>query len=923
MSGTRNSGPLLIRIARRAEGAEPQLSEPRATTNERTGDPVLTLKILPPRPRKNVLPRPRLDRPVLRQADVPVAIVEAPTGYGKTLLLAQWRRAAMAEGAAGAWLKLDEQDDARRLLHGIAMSMRQATGRPGFAAGVESWQPDADWPLNAAAGLLAEWSQLAHPVVLILDDFERLTSPEARVVAHYLIANLPPNGRIFLGARAISDRAWLMEQQAYGRLVLIGRSELAFTLEESVAFLKERLPTGLSSNIAAQLHERTGGWPVGLELFVATLDRTKETPSVLSLIHTGSRRFAGTIIDEGFRSVARYVVKSAVAARPAVMEKFLIEISILDRLNPRICTEVTRRADAGELIAQLRQATPLVVDREDGWSELHHIAAAYLREQAAALPPRRRRSLHARAASWLMRHQCWEEATGHAFEAGNEVAALDCIEKCAGALLASGNIELLDSWFNRLPGEEIRKRPLLRRTLAFRMAIKCVPEHAALVEDLASSTEPQERFTAAVIRALGAMHVDDPDAAASILAEWREHASSDDPVLLRTYYNVRRWLDGLDGRPRKYRQWGEGASPVLGHAAFAGAETLHAHAVNYLNNGQPLLASRLLVPALARFEESFGRRSTPALMTAITLAAVANELDDLVQVRTLMADRLDRVDPPLLPELMSMGYIAMANLVLSEGQANRALDHLEFLFERAQASAFPRIQAIAAVELVKFHTGAGRIEPCQRLLLELESIARRLQERESLHARPVLLLLHLARARTSWAERDAQSAYTNCESAIEVARSIRNRRLEFEARLLRSAILHDRASEISPDLAEVACLARDLRLNRMIREAAQFLDPTLLRAIQVPAESEPRAARLRGPESRRARASWDSSAMMTARECEVLRLLSRGMSNKEIAIALDIGAGTIKWHLKNLFLKVQATDRKQAVARARLLGLID
>jgi len=884
---------------------------------EHVGDPVLALKIMPPRPRKNVLARTRLDRRVMRQADVPVVIVEAPAGYGKTLLLAQWRRAAMAEGAAGAWLRLDEQDDDRRLLAGIAMAVQQATGRPGFGAQMEAARTDTEWPQNAPAALLAEWSRLAHPVVLVLDEFDRLTNPAAQSIARYLIANVPANGRIFLGARAIGDRPWLLELQAYGRLVLLDRTELAFTLEESIAFLKERLPSGISSNIAAQLHDRTGGWPIGLELFVAALDRANETPSVLTLIHTGSRRFAGTVIDEGIRNVAGFVVKSAVDAHTDDVAKFLTEVSILGVLNVEICKEVTRRGDAGELIAELRKSTPLIVDRQDGWFELHQVGADYLREQAAQLPQEHRRGLHMRAAAWLMRNECWEEATKHALEAGDDANALDCIEKCVDTLLASGKIELLDQWFKRLPAHEIRARPRLRLALAFRMAIKGAPEHAALVEDLASSKEPQERFTAAVVRAVGAMHIDDPDQAAATLSEWRERAESEDPVLLRSYYNVRRWLDTLDGLPRKYRQWGEGASPVLGKAALAGAETLHAHAITYLTNGQPLLATRLLTPALARFDESLGRRSSPALMTAITLASVANELDDLAQIRTLLADRIDRVDPPLLPELMSMGYIAIASLSLSEGQSNRALDQLEFLLERARASAFPRIQAIAALELIKFHGAAGRIEPCQRVLRELESIAENLSARHSLNAKPVRLLMHLAAAHTCcWADKDAKGAAVHCENAIELALSMRNRRLEFEARLLRAAAVYGQSGEISPDLAEVVNLARELRLNRMLREAEQFLHPALKRAVLAPIENEPRALR-------RARPSPDPSAMMTARELEVLHLLSRRMSNKEIAIALDIGAGTIKWHLKNLFLKIQATDRKQAVARARLLGLID
>ena len=61
---------------------------------------------------------------------------------------------------------------------------------------------------------------------------------------------------------------------------------------------------------------------------------------------------------------------------------------------------------------------------------------------------------------------------------------------------------------------------------------------------------------------------------------------------------------------------------------------------------------------------------------------------------------------------------------------------------------------------------------------------------------------------------------------------------------------------------------------------------------------------------------------LTPKEAEVLGLLDNGMSNKQIARAMDISDETVKWHLKNLFSKLSAGTRKHAVERSRLLGLI-
>jgi len=63
--------------------------------------------------------------------------------------------------------------------------------------------------------------------------------------------------------------------------------------------------------------------------------------------------------------------------------------------------------------------------------------------------------------------------------------------------------------------------------------------------------------------------------------------------------------------------------------------------------------------------------------------------------------------------------------------------------------------------------------------------------------------------------------------------------------------------------------------------------------------------------------------VLTPKEREVLELLSRNLSNKEIATAMGVGEETVKWHLKNLFGKLSAGSRKHVVRRAQLLGLLE
>ena len=64
------------------------------------------------------------------------------------------------------------------------------------------------------------------------------------------------------------------------------------------------------------------------------------------------------------------------------------------------------------------------------------------------------------------------------------------------------------------------------------------------------------------------------------------------------------------------------------------------------------------------------------------------------------------------------------------------------------------------------------------------------------------------------------------------------------------------------------------------------------------------------------------SGVLTPKEAEIIELLARSLSNKEIGRALNIHEDTVKWHMKNLFSKLNAGSRKQVVGRARLMGFL-
>lgn len=73
---------------------------------------------------------------------------------------------------------------------------------------------------------------------------------------------------------------------------------------------------------------------------------------------------------------------------------------------------------------------------------------------------------------------------------------------------------------------------------------------------------------------------------------------------------------------------------------------------------------------------------------------------------------------------------------------------------------------------------------------------------------------------------------------------------------------------------------------------------------------------------RQAANSSEPAEELSERETEILRLMSGGYSNKEIALALHLAEGTVKNHVSNILAKLQVRDRTRAVLKAVDLGLI-
>ena len=193
--------------------------------------------------------------------------MQAPAGYGKTSLLAQWRREHLARGRVVAWLSAQPSDDESRFVQGLALAVRAAAGRPTFGHTLlEAAMPTG---LEAVTVWLAEVAQSALDIVLIVDEADRLP-PATRDALAYLLRNAPSNLRVVVAARTDCDFD-IDDLITYGGAPRIGPAELRFRLDETIELVRARFGARVDRDTAARLHELTEGWPLGLQLAVTVM----------------------------------------------------------------------------------------------------------------------------------------------------------------------------------------------------------------------------------------------------------------------------------------------------------------------------------------------------------------------------------------------------------------------------------------------------------------------------------------------------------------------------------------------------------------------------------------------------------------------------------------------------------------------------
>ena len=393
----------------------------------------------------------------LTDTEAKLILIEAPAGYGKTILAAQWRAHTM-QARPFAWISLDEEDDEPRKLwwhitHALLRACPELDAEQ-ILCHLRGSSPDITGA--AIPSLVNELAGLAVPAVLVLDDYHSITEPGCHEQMTFLLHHLPASVQVVLVTRADPPLP-LARWRATGELAEFRAQDLAFTAAEAGPVVSALSGVELSESDLATLVGRTEGWPTGLYLAALAL-RGHHSPAAFV------RQFSGASV-----SIAGFLAEEVLGRQPAAIRRFLARTSILDRFCAPLCDAVTGSADAAEMLATLERENAFLVplDQSRQWFRHHHLLAQALRDQLGRTEPGIVPVLHRRASAWYRRSGLADGTIDHTLAAGDRAGAIDLIASYWHPYVMSGRTATVRGWLRRLGDGAIGADPVAAHCAAW------------------------------------------------------------------------------------------------------------------------------------------------------------------------------------------------------------------------------------------------------------------------------------------------------------------------------------------------------------------------------------------------------------------------------------------------------------------------
>jgi LuxR family transcriptional regulator, maltose regulon positive regulatory protein len=377
---------------------------------------------------------------LLASRDAALALITAPAGYGKSVLLAEWDR---CDDRPFAWVSLDPCDDARLAITSAIARALEQTGSIDADAWPELMWSTAGDETSALRRLIAAAKRRGDGFVLVIDDAHTVAGTAVWAVVTALLGQLGGGAQLAVASRTEPPLA-IGRLRAHRSLIELRTADLAMNAEQAASLLAL---AGVDSDTASTraLVELTEGWPVGLYLAALSVRGESDLPAAL-------KRLSG---DDHL--IAEYFRDELLSRLSSDCWRFLTQVSVLDGLSGPVCDAVLERTASAKMLEELWRSNVMLtaVDRGHQHFRLHPLFKDALTAELRRAEPDLEPALHSRASDWLERHGDLDGAIGHAAAGGDLGRTGELLCANLAGLLAAGRNAEVRAWLGCFGPEQI------------------------------------------------------------------------------------------------------------------------------------------------------------------------------------------------------------------------------------------------------------------------------------------------------------------------------------------------------------------------------------------------------------------------------------------------------------------------------------
>ena len=896
--------------------------------------PLITTKLFVPSGNPEITHRIRLFEQMDRFPGKKLTTICAPAGFGKTTLVVDWIK---QRNQSVAWLSLDENDnDLIRFFSYLLRALQQIEADVGQEIIDRLNGNEALNGQTIVTLLINEIASRERQFILVLDDYHQIEATVIHEAITLLLNNIPENFHIIITSRA-EPPLQIVKLRARSQATEISALDLRFTNEEINSYLNQIKSLNLDDAEIEQLDQRTEGWIVGLQLVALSISEQKKTSDLI-------QNFSGN-----HRYVADYLIDEVLETQSPQIQSFLLKTSILERMCADSCSALLSIDHTQDTLEDLDKSNLFMVrlDNNRGWYRYHHLFGELLQSRLKKKHEEEIPDLYFKAYHWHLKNDFTEEAVRYAITGKYFSEAADIVEKIGFYVYWTNNVKLIHEWLKAFPAELLESRLHLQILKAY-------------VDINVGELRNADQTFKAVNKSIDNTIDVDPGTQQDVRGRV---ASGQSAINIHYFMN---WQSALDNADLALKLLPKDYLFDRCIAAFHGGGALIElgeldQARDYLNNALTLSnlseypAARFLImsylgdlnyargqlkQAMAHYKEvselayllDLGTQS-PSSSSIVGLATLHyewNQLDealDLLEKITSVTESEEFIDRQILSHtamirlqctlenfdeareylrrlslsienyggsneiIRRIDLLRMA-IDIEEGNLDKVIQQLNTLFPNPPIEIACQNQA----ELVVYARGLiiqQRYRPAKELLTSMLNLASAQNRITS------VIKLETLIARCHYLEKDSTGGAEHLTIALDLAESEAYIRTFLDEGLpirnLLSKLQHTDKPKNQSGYSQKY-------IQTLLGHFARLSEST------VPAEN--------------ANIPTISGETLTPREIDVIRLLAQGLPYAQLADQLQISENTLKYHIKNLYSKLQVNNRMQAVTAARNNGII-